>query len=153
MMLYEIVKTVHILSATVLFGTGLDTAWFMWRADCSGDAAAVAATARNVVTDWLFTTPAIILQPLTGLWLIFLGGYSSAETWLLWTYGLYLLAGACWLPVVWLQIRMRDLAAMAVANGAPLSARYRRYARLWFALGWPAFIAVILIVYLMVAKY
>jgi uncharacterized membrane protein len=123
MMLYEIVKTVHILSATVLFGTGLGTAWFMWRADCSGDAAAVAATARNVVlADWLFTTPAIILQPLTGLWLIFLGGYSSAETWLLWTYGLYLLAGACWLPVVWLQIRMRDL-------------------------------AVILIVYLMVAKY
>jgi uncharacterized membrane protein len=154
MMLYEIVKTVHILSATVLFGTGLGTAWFMWRADCSGDAAAVAATARNVVlADWLFTTPAIILQPLTGLWLIFLGGYSSAETWLLWTYGLYLLAGACWLPVVWLQIRMRDLATMAVANGAPLSARYRRYARLWFALGWPAFIAVILIVYLMVAKY
>jgi uncharacterized membrane protein len=154
MMLYEIVKTVHILSATVLLGTGLGTAWFMWRADCSGDAAAVAATARNVVlADWLFTTPAIILQPLTGLWLIFLGGYSSAETWLLWTYGLYLLAGACWLPVVWLQIRMRDLATMAVANGAPLSARYRRYARLWFALGWPAFIAVILIVYLMVAKY
>jgi len=154
MMLYEIVKTVHILSATVLFGTGLGTAWFMWRADCSGDAAAVAATARNVVlADWLFTTPAIILQPLTGLWLIFLGGYSSAETWLLWTYGLYLLAGACWLPVVWLQIRMRDLATMAVANGAPLSARYRRYARLWFALGWPAFIAVILMVYLMVAKY
>jgi uncharacterized membrane protein len=154
MMLYEIVKTVHILSATVLFGTGLGTAWFMWRADCSGDAAAVAATPRNVVlADWLFTTPAIILQPLTGLWLIFLGGYSSAETWLLWTYGLYLLAGACWLPVVWLQIRMRDLATMAVANSAPLSARYRRYARLWFALGWPAFIAVILIVYLMVAKY
>jgi len=154
MMLYEIVKTVHILSATVLFGTGLGTAWFMWRADRSGDAAAVAATARNVVlADWLFTTPAIILQPLTGLWLILLGGYSPAETWLLWTYGLYLLAGACWLPVVWLQIRMRGLAAMAAASGAPLSGRYRRYARLWFALGWPAFIAVILIVYLMVAKY
>lgn len=153
MMLYEIVKTVHILSATVLFGTGLGTAWFMWRADRSGDAAVVVAAARNVVlADWLFTTPAIILQPLSGLWLILLAGYSPAETWLLWTYGLYLLAGACWLPVVWLQIRMRDLAAMAAASGAPLSARYRRYARLWFALGWPAFIAVILIVYLMVAK-
>ncbi|HZF36288.1 MAG TPA: DUF2269 domain-containing protein [Candidatus Angelobacter sp.] len=153
MMLYEIVKTVHILSATILFGTGLGTAWFMWRADRSGDAAAVVATARNVVlADWLFTTPAIVLQPLSGLWLVLLGGYSPTEIWLMWTYGLYLLAGACWLPVVWLQIRMRDLAAEAVSNSAPLSARYRCYARIWFGLGWPAFIAVILIVYLMVAK-
>jgi uncharacterized membrane protein len=153
MMLYEVVKTVHILSATILFGTGLGTAWFMWRADRSGDAAAIVATARNVVlADWLFTTPAIILQPLSGLWLIHLGGYSPEEIWLMWTYGLYLLAGACWLPVVWLQIRMRDIAAAAVADGAPLPARYRRYARIWFGLGWPAFIALILIVYLMVAK-
>jgi uncharacterized membrane protein len=153
MMLYEVVKTVHILSATILFGTGLGTAWFMWRANRSGHAGVIVATARNVVlADWLFTTPAIILQPLSGLWLIHLGGYSSAEIWLTWTYGLYLLAGACWLPVVWLQIRMRDIAAAAVADGAPLPARYRRYARIWFGLGWPAFIAVILIVYLMVAK-
>jgi uncharacterized membrane protein len=153
MMLYEIVKTVHILSAAILFGTGLGTAWFMWRADRSGDAASIVATARNVVlADWLFTTPAIILQPLSGLWLIYLGGYSPAETWLMWTYSLYLLAGACWLPVVWLQIAMRDLAAAAVADGAPLPARYRRYARIWFGLGWPAFTAVVLIVYLMVAK-
>jgi uncharacterized membrane protein len=153
MMLYEIVKTVHILSATVLFGTGLGTAWFMWRADRSGHAATVVATARNVVlADCLFTTPAIIVQPLSGLWLILLGGYSPTERWLLWTYGLYLLAGACWLPVVWLQIKMRDLAAAAVAIGAPLTARYRRYARIWFGLGWPAFTAIIFIVYLMVAK-
>ncbi|MCI0430437.1 MAG: DUF2269 domain-containing protein [Rhodospirillales bacterium] len=153
MMLYEIVKTVHIMSATVLFGTGLGTAWFMWRADRSGDAATVVATTRNVVlADWLFTTPAIIVQPLSGLWLILLGGYSPVERWLLWTYGLYLLAGACWLPVVWLQIRMRDLAAAAVASGAPLPAHYRRYAWIWFGLGWPAFIAIIFIVYVMVAK-
>jgi len=153
MTLYEIVKTVHILSAAVLFGTGLGTAWFLWRTDRSGDTAVIAATARHVVlADWLFTTPAVILQPLSGFWLIYLGGYSPTETWLVWTYGLYLLAGACWLPVVWLQIRMRDLAAAAVAAGAPLSVPYRRYARLWFALGWPAFIAVILIVCLMVAK-
>lgn len=153
MTLYGIVKTVHILSAAVLFGTGLGTAWFMWRSDRSGDAVAVAATARDVVrADWLFTTPAVILQPLSGFWLVSLAGYAPTETWLIWTYGLYLLAGACWLPVVWLQIRMRDLAATAVAEGAPLPALYRRYARLWFALGWPAFTAVILIVYLMVAK-
>lgn len=153
MTLYEIVKTVHILSAAVLFGTGLGTAWFMWRSDRSGDAADVAATAREVVlADWLFTAPAVILQPLSGFWLVSLAGYSPTETWLVWTYGLYLLAGACWLPVVWLQIRMRDLAVMAGASGAPLPALYRRYARLWLALGWPAFTAVILIVYLMVAK-
>jgi uncharacterized membrane protein len=153
MMLYEIVKTVHILSATVLFGTGLGTAWFMRRADRSGDAVTIAATARSVVlADWLFTLQAVILQPLSGFWLMDMVGYASTESWLIWTYGLYLLAGACWLPVVWLQIRMRDLAAAAVADGAPLPVLYRRYARTWFALGWPAFTAVILIVYLMVAK-
>ena len=153
MMLYEIVKTVHILSATILFGTGLGTAWFLWRADRSGDAASIVATAQNVVlADFLFTMPAIVLQPLSGLWLIRLGGYSPTERWLLWTYGLYVLAGACWLPVVWLQIKMRDLAVAAVAGGTPLPAPYRRYARIWFVLGWPAFIAVIAIVYLMVAK-
>lgn len=153
MMLYDILKTVHLLSAAVLFGTGLGTAWFMWRADLTGEPATIAATARNVVlADWLFTLPAIIVQPLSGLWLVQLIGYSLTDPWLVWSYGLYLLAGVCWLPVVWLQIRMRDLAAEAAANHTPLSARYRRYASLWFVLGWPAFIAVMLIVYLMVAK-
>jgi uncharacterized membrane protein len=152
-MLYEIVKTVHILSATVLFGTGLGTAWFMWRADRSGDVAMIAATARNVVlADWLFTTPAVIVQPLSGLWLIHLGGYASTEPWLLWTYGLYALAAACWLPVVRLQIRMRDLAVTARTNGASLPPDYQRLARVWFLLGWPAFLAVVAIVFLMVAR-
>jgi uncharacterized membrane protein len=96
--------------------------------------------------------PAVIVQPVSGIGLVDMAGYSPTETWLMWTYGLYLAAGACWLPVLWLQIRMRDLAAAAAADGAPLSALYRRYARTWFALGWPAFTAVILIVYLMVAK-
>jgi uncharacterized membrane protein len=149
--LYEMVKALHILSAAVLFGTGLGTAWFFWQAHCTGDAATIAATARAVVrADWLFTTPAVILQPLTGAWLVQLGGYSPTEPWLLWTYVLYVLTGACWLPVVWLQIRMRDLAA-AASNGR-LPPLYHNYARIWFALGWPAFIAVIAIVGLMVAK-
>src|SRR5215470_17558105 len=108
-MLYDIVKTIHILSAAVLFGTGLGTAWFMWRANRSGEAATIAATARNVVmADWLFTLPAVVVQPASGIWLVDMAGYSPAETWLMWTYGLYLAAGACWLPVVWLQMRMRD---------------------------------------------
>jgi uncharacterized membrane protein len=152
-MLYEAVKTVHILSATVLFGTGLGTAWFMWRADRSGDVAMIAATARNVVlADWLFTTPAVIVQPLSGLWLMHLVGYALTERWLLGTYGLYALAAACWLPVVRLQIRMRDLAAKAQLSGEPLPPDYRRLARAWFLLGWPAFLAVVVIVWLMVAK-
>jgi uncharacterized membrane protein len=152
-MLYEAVKTVHILSAAVLFGTGLGTAWFMWRADRSGDVAMIAATARNVVlADWLLTTPAVIVQPLSGLWLMQLAGYAPAEPWLLWTYGLYALAAACWLPVVRLQIRMRDLAAAARATGDPLPSDYRCLARAWFLLGWPAFLAVVIIVWLMVAK-
>jgi len=137
----------------VLFGTGLGTAWFMWRADRTGEAATIAATAGNVVmADWLFTLPAVVLQPVSGIWLVDMAGYSPWETWLIWTYGLYLAAGACWLPVVWLQMRMRDIAAAAAADGRPLPALYRRHTRTWAALGWPAFTAVILIVYLMVAK-
>lgn len=153
MSLHEIIKTVHILSATILFGTGLGTAWFMWRANRSRDVASIAATARNVVlADWLFTLPAVFVQPLSGFGLIHLVGYSWAEGWLMWTYGLYVLAGLCWLQVVWLQMRMRDLAAAALAGGNPLPALYWRYAGIWFALGWPAFFAVIAIVGLMVAK-
>lgn len=150
---YAIVKTIHVLSATVLLGTGLGTAWFMWRVNRSGDVVAIAIIARNVVVaDWLFTLPAVIVQPLTGLWLIDMAGYSPTEAWLVWTYGLYLVAGACWLPVLWLQIKMGDLAAAAVREGSGLPARYTSYARVWFGLGWPAFTAVVIIVYLMVAK-
>lgn len=150
---YDIAKTLHLLSAAILFGTGLGTAWFMWRADRSGEVAQIAATARAVVqADWIFTAPAVLIQPLSGLWLVHLVGYPLTESWLLWTYLLYALAGACWLPVVWLQIRMRDLAAAAVARGEALSPRYHRYLGLWFMLGWPAFIAVIAIFHLMVTK-
>jgi uncharacterized membrane protein len=105
-----------------------------------------------VLADWLFTTPAVIIQPLSGLWLIDIVGYAATEPWLMWAYGLYVVVGACWLPVVWLQIRIRDLAVDARATEAPLPPRYRRYARIWFMLGWPAFGAVIAIFYLMVAK-
>lgn len=150
---YEIVKTIHILSAAVLFGTGLGTAWFMWRANRSGDVAAIAVTAGNVVlADWLFTAPAVIVQPLSGLWLIHIAGYGLTESWLLWTYVLYALAAGCWLPVVWLQMRMRELATAAHASDAALPPEYHALARVWFALGWPAFLAVIGIVHLMVAK-
>ncbi len=150
---YEVVKTLHVLSGAIIFGTGLGTAFVMWRADRGGDLAAIAFAARHtVIADWLFTTPAVIFQPLSGLWLAGQAGFSLGEGWLLWTYGLYALAAACWLPVVRLQLRLRDLAGEAAAAGAPLPPGYRRAMIAWFRLGWPAFIAMLAIFYLMVAK-
>lgn len=146
-------KVLHILSATVLFGTGLGTAFQMWAADRTGDARVIAAVAVNVVrADLYFTTPAIIVQPLTGLALTYAEGIDRLAPWLVVVYALYLLAGACWLPVVWIQMRMRDLAREAVSLGLPLPQRYRRLMRAWFLLGWPAFSAVLAILWLMVSK-
>jgi len=148
---YLWLKALHILSATVLFGTGLGTAFHMWMAHLSKDARVIAAVARNVViADWLFTTPAVIVQPISGLMLFWLGGIDPLSSWLVVAYVLYLIAGGCWLPVVWLQIKIRDVARDAVALDRPLPPVYHRYMRIWFALGWPAFAAVIIIFWLMV---
>lgn len=151
--LYVTAKFIHVVSATVLFGTGLGTAFHMWMAHLSNDPSTIARVARNVViADWMFTTPAIIVQPLTGLWLILLTGYAPDESWLVAVYALYVLAGLCWLPVVWLQMRMRDLARESVRHQTDLDHRYHRYASTWFALGWPAFLSVVAIYWLMIAK-
>ncbi len=150
---YDLVKTLHILSATLIFGTGLGTAFYMWRGHRSGDLRALAVIARNVVlADWIFTTPAIVFQAGSGLWLIHSGGFDPLEPWLLWAYGLFLLAGLCWLPVVRLQIRIRDLAVEAAGAETALPGRYHRLMGTWFRLGWPAFLSVVVIFYLMVAK-
>lgn len=152
-MLYLSLKWLHILSATVLVGVGFGTAFYKWMIDRSGDVRAIAYTSRLVVlADWLFTTPAIILQPLSGLWMLHLAGYSLSSTWIVWTLLLYALAGVCWLPVVWLQYRMRALAAAASATDQALPASYWRYARIWFWLGIPAFFAMLAIYALMVFK-
>lgn len=151
--LYPLLKTIHVLSAAILFGTGLGTAFHMWRADRTGDVAIIAAAARQaVLADWLFTAPAVVVQPLSGVALMHTLGLPLTEGWVLASILLYALAGACWLPVVWLQIRMRDLAADAQHRGAPLPARHNRYMRIWFALGWPAFAAVVAIFFLMVFR-
>lgn len=150
---YIVLKTLHILSATVLFGTGLGTAFHMWFAHRSVDAVVVARVARQVVwADFAFTTPAIVLQPLTGFAMISLGGHSLAAPWLLTSYALYLLAGACWLPVVVIQVRIRDLAVAAARDNTPLPPAYFRMMRVWFVLGWPAFLALLVVFWLMVAK-
>lgn len=150
---YGWIKLVHLLSAALLLGTGLGTAFHMWLAHRSGDVRAIAGAARStVLADWLFTAPAILLQPVTGLLLAGIAGIDLASGWLLAVYGLYALAGACWLPVVWLQLRVRDLAAAALATGVPLPDGYRRCMRAWFWLGWPAFAALLAIYALMVTK-
>ena len=150
---YTLLKLVHVLSSTLLFGTGLGTAFFQWQAHRSGDVRAIAATARHVVlADFLFTTPAVILQPLTGFLLARMVGYEFTAPWLMLAMVLYLVAGACWLPVVAIQMRVRDLASDAVARGAPLPEHYHRLMRTWFALGWPAFLAVALTFWLMVRR-
>lgn len=150
---YLLLKTVHIVSATVLFGTGLGTAFHMWMSHLSGSLPAIAVAARNtVIADFLFTTPAVVVQPATGVLLAIHAGIPLTEDWLLLSIGLYLVTGACWLPVVWLQVRMHRLAEAALAGGTELPDRYYRYARRWFWLGWPAFSAVLAIFYLMVFK-
>lgn len=146
-------RLIHILSATLLFGTGLGTAFFMWTAHCSGDPRAIAVTARHVVlADFVFTMPAVIVQPVTGVWMARVDGYPLDTAWLAWAIVLYVVAGACWLPVVWLQAAAARLARDAVAAGAALPPRYFRLMRAWFWLGWPAFAAVLAIVWLMVFK-
>lgn len=150
---YLWLKWLHVLSSTVLFGTGLGTAFQMWFAHRRGDPAAIAVVARNVVlADWLFTLPSGIIQPVTGISLILVSGLNPFASWLVATYALYLLAFACWVPVVILQLRARDLAATAARAGLPLPAEYHRDMRLWFALAWPAFIALVAIFLLMVGK-
>ena len=150
---YLLLKSLHIFSTVLLFGTGLGSAFYKWMTDRDGDVHAIAVTNRHVVlADWLFTTPTIVLQPLTGIWLAHLLNLPLSTPWLAWSLALYVLAGLCWLPVVALQIRMRNDSARAREAGQALPERYWRDARLWFWLGWPAFIAVALVVLLMVFK-
>jgi len=117
----------------------------------SGDLCAIVVVSRNVViADWLFTAPAVVVQPITGAWLAWQTGVPFTTGWLALALGLYVLTGACWLPVVWLQIRMHQLATTALRSGGGLPPLYFTYSRWWFILGWPAFISVMVIFYLMV---
>ncbi len=150
---YLTARWLHILSSTMLFGTGMGTAFQMVWAMRTGRVETIHAVASGVViADWIFTTPAGIIQPLTGLWLIHLAGYSLTEPWLLITYALYSLAFLCWAPVVILQLKIRDLAAEALATNTPLPPQADKLYRIWFALGWPAFAALVAVFWLMVNK-
>lgn len=150
---YLIVKWLHILASTLLFGTGIGSAWYLLFAVLSKNVQAIAVVTRIlVVTDWLFTGATMIAQPLTGYYLVHLAGFPLHTPWLYWSMVLFVVALLCWLPVVWLQIRMRDLAAGAVAQGTPLPPLFWRHFRAWIALGIPAFAAFVAVFYLMVLK-
>ena len=150
---YVIVKWLHVLSSTILFGTGIGSAYYLLAVTLSRDAPSAYVVARHVVVaDWIFTTPAIVFQPLSGYYLAHLAGFPFSSRWIAWSLILYLVATACWLPVVWLQLRMRDLAGEALARGTALPRQYWRYFRIWFALGVPAFFALVAAFYLMIAK-
>lgn len=152
-MTYLIVKWLHILSSTVLFGTGLGTAYYMFFASRTRDPRVIASVfTYGVVADWLFTTTTIVFQPLSGWYMAHLAGIPLGTPWIAWSIALYLVAGACWLPVVLLQLKMRDMARRALADGMPLPPLYGRCLRIWVLLGIPAFLALVIVFYLMVAK-
>ena len=150
---YLAIKWLHILSATLMFGTGFGTAFYMFFTNRSGNVQAISVVTHWVAkADWWFTTPAVIIQPLSGFWMIHIAGYPLGATWVVWSLALYVLAGICWLPVVWLQLKMRDMATMAAQNNTPLPPRYWHFEKIWTLLGFPAFGGLLVVYWLMVHK-
>lgn len=153
-MTYLTLKYLHILSCIILFGTGLGSAFYKWMADKSGNIPNIAITNKTVVfADWIFTTPTVIFQPVSGIWMAHLAGWELSTPWVFASLILYFIAGVCWLPVVWLQIRMKQISMLAINNNQNLPPLYWKMSRMWFWLGVPAFISMVLIVLLMVFKH
>jgi len=150
---YLLLKLLHILNATVLFGTGIGIAFFKFSTDRSGNVKAIRVVSERIVlADFIFTTPAVILQPVTGFFLVYIAGFSITTGWVKYAFFLYTVAGCCWLPVLFLQIRMRNIARIIDNQNAQLPAQYWKYARIWFWLGVPAFSALMAVYWLMVFK-
>jgi uncharacterized membrane protein len=150
---FLLIKLVHVISAAVLFGTGIGIAFFMLRAHYSGNLDALRVVTRNVIlADWIFTATAVVVQPVSGVLLMLYAGYSFTSTWFVWVAALFLSTGACWIPVVVLQCRMARHAANAAVFEA-LSEDYHRCFRIWFALGALAFAMVISLYVLMVFRF
>ncbi len=152
-MTYELVKAAHIISSTILFGTGIGIAFFFLMGTRSGEPAAAYFAARTTaIADMIFTLTAGLVQPISGFALIHLAGHDPFAPWLVATYAIYTIALACWLPVVRLQLQIRD-AYRAMLDGAAIDeALLARRIRTWFVLGWPAFVGLVLVFWLMVAK-
>lgn len=148
-----VLRWMHVLGACVLIGTGAGIAFFMLMAHRTGNAVVIAHTASIVVlADTLFTATAVIVQPITGVLLVQEIGWDLSEGWIVLSILLYLLIGTFWLPVVWIQLQMRNLARVAADLGQQLPDRYHQLFRIWFVCGFPAFFAILVIVWLMLAR-
>jgi uncharacterized membrane protein len=142
--IYVGLKTLHGLSAAVLFGIGMGITFFHFAAWRSKDVAGFAHVAcLTVIADWLFTATAIVIQPVSDVILIHIAGYLWDAPWLLWSYALYLVAGLFWLPVVWMHLRIAKRAAEARDDNRPLPIEVHQLMRIWFWCGWPAYAAVV----------
>ncbi len=149
---YLVLKYIHILSAVILAGTGLGIAFFMFMANRSGNPQAIMVTARHVVlADWIFTTPAVITQLITGILLMQQLGYTWNSTWFIAVISLFVFIGACWVPVVVVQYRLRNI-AMSMDTRPDLQSAYKRLMRIWTVLGIMAFSAILIVFWLMVVK-
>ena len=152
-MTHDLLLFAHVMGATVLLGTGAGIAFFMVISNQSRDPALIAHVAGIVVlADTVFTATAAVLQPITGLLLARSAGWPLTEGWIALSLILYLVVGAFWLPVVFMQIRLRNLAVQARNQGQPLPPAYHRLYHWWFAFGFPAFAAVLGMVWLMLTK-
>lgn len=150
---YFVLKYLHLIGACILLGTGAGIAFFMLLAHLGGRAAVIAGVARIVViADFIFTATAVVAQPVTGYLLARATGYSMLDGWIVLSLILYVITGLFWLPVVWIQMQLRELSAAAVAASEPLPARYHRLFWTWFAFGFPAFAAVLGILWLMITR-
>ncbi len=151
--LYTAIKTLHIISSTIVFGTGIGIAFFMFRSWFTNNIQEKLYAARNtVLADYLFTLPAVVIQPISGIALIHMAGFDWMTYWLVATYVIYIIAGLCWLPVVWIQIQLKNMCIEACENGTELPESYNKLFKIWFLLGWPAFLGLVAVFYLMVAK-
>lgn len=154
--LYFLVKTLHILSSTILFGTGLGIAFLnFWGQRQSSLSDRYFAAKLTVLMDFIFTTPAVVFQPISGYALLQMGGYEWSDSWILCSIALYIMAGFCWIPVVYLQVAIRNILKSALESGTSLHdlpTTYHHYLKIWFLLGWPAFLGLLAVFYLMVSK-
>lgn len=149
----HLLRWLHVIGACVLLGTGAGIAFFMVMAQRTNDVCIIAHVAGTVViADWLFTATAVILQPITGALLAIQTGWELSEGWIVAALALYVLVGVFWLPVVWIQHQLRGMARAAFISNEALPPRYHRLYRIWFAAGFPAFVAVLAIIWLMIAR-
>lgn len=152
-MSYLLIKWVHIVSSTILFGAGIGSAFYLFMANRRNKIEEICFATRTIVlADYIFTVPAVIIQLVTGLLLVDLGGYKYSDAWIAGGLSLYIFAGLCWLPVIWFQIQMRSMAESALKNGEPLPKRYWKLNNWWIFLGSLAFPAILVVFYLMVFK-